>query len=713
MHRCSTPKLVRGGGGKVPSVKTALFLALAASALLWGSRAHAQATDCDVNQFAAFNMQADDGDSTDVEDDRHFTINLASDSNNRLRDGVSSGALSGNSATSSPVNYFRIRVPPLISGELLVTGLPRGTLTASTASLCQGRTQLATHDPDTGHFRIESPISSGEYFVVVAGKGGARGTYGVYANFTGLIPTTDGTSGGGVFMRDNQSDAYTFIVSGEGLLTVETTGSVDTIGTVTSSMETIAADDNSGVGNNFSIVLPIDRWVIFTVSVGAQSSTARGNYTLRVDYKPTVSFVVVPAVSAQPTTRNISDILRRGEAQFIAILYFGTTPLLTTIESRRHPSITSGSGTDVKGTLYSPSVFDVLGRPVPGSSGLSRTDSDSGVDSNFLLRAVIVRRGIWILKVDGERPSTTGQYSIRLESSPITAPSMGAATPATLVASTPQNYRIDVATPGLLEVQTLGTVDTLCSLYGPGGQQLATNDTSGEGSNCRIFYHVQQPGFYWVTVQGKTPQTSGAYHIVARLAGVQQGTPGDDRILASLAPARTCPSCPPAPACPAPSRPFINAKGVIEDPPPNGIRGGIGLIRGWVCSAPSVEVRLFDEAGRRVATLDTPYGSSRPDTRGQCLIREEDDPGLTGFGLTWNFNELPEGTYTAEAWAGTGQVAQQIGQTNAFEVVHLTDEPFVRGLAGECRAPDFPAPGATTVLEWEQSLQNFVISGVE
>lgn len=74
---------------------------------------------------------------------------------------------------------------------------------------------------------------------------------------------------------------------------------------------------------------------------------------------------------------------------------------------------------------------------------------------------------------------------------------------------------------------------------------------------------------------------------------------------------------------------------------------------------------------------------------------------------------MPEGTYTAEAWAGTGQVAQQIGQTNAFEVVHLTDEPFVRGLAGECRAPDFPAPGATTVLEWEQSLQNFVISGVE
>lgn len=567
-------------------MKTALFLALAASALLWGPPAQAQAPDCNVNQFAAFNMQADDGDSTDIEDTRHFTINLASDSNRRLRDGVSSGRLPGNIATSSPVNYFRIRVPPLVSGELVVTAIPRGTLTASAASLCQGRTQLATQDPDTGHFRIEHPVSSGEYFVVVAGKGGARGTYVFYSHFNGLIPTTDGTSGGGVFMRDNQRDAYTFTASGDGLLTVETTGSVDTIGTATSTVRAIAADDNSGVGNNFRIVLPIELGVTFTVSVGARSSTARGNYILRVDYKLSGSTVVVPAVSSGPVTWNVGNIPRRGEAQYIAVLYFGSTPLLTTIESRRHLSITSGSGTDVKGTLYSPSVLDVLRRPVPGSSGLSRTDSDSGVDSNFLLRAVILPGYLSILKVEGERPSTTGQYIIRLQSFPITAPSMGVATPATLVASTPpqvQNYRIDVATPGLLEVQTLGTVDTVCSLYGPGGQQLATNDTSGEGSNCRIFYHVQRPGFYWVTVQGKTPQTSGAYHIVARLAGVQQGTPGDDRILASLAPARTCPSCPPAPACPAPYRPSINAKGVIEDPPPQRDQGrhwpdpGLGL----------------------------------------------------------------------------------------------------------------------------------------
>ena len=35
------------------------------------------------------------------------------------------------------------------------------------------------------------------------------------------------------------------------------------------------------------------------------------------------------------------------------------------------------------------------------------------------------------------------------------------------------------------------------------------------------------------------------------------------------------------------------------------------------------------------------------------------------------------------------------------------------GLKGECRADDFPEMGDKTILEWEQSIQNFVISDVQ
>ncbi len=38
---------------------------------------------------------------------------------------------------------------------------------------------------------------------------------------------------------------------------------------------------------------------------------------------------------------------------------------------------------------------------------------------------------------------------------------------------------------------------------------------------------------------------------------------------------------------------------------------------------------------------------------------------------------------------------------------------FLRGVAGECTAADFPSPGETVTLEWQQPQQNFVITAVE
>ena len=51
-------------------------------------------------------------------------------------------------------------------------------------------------------------------------------------------------------------------------------------------------------------------------------------------------------------------------------------------------------------------------------------------------------------------------------------------------------------------------------------------------------------------------------------------------------------------------------------------------------------------------------------------------------------------------------------------VVHLADfaadddDRFLRDLEGMCMAEDFPMMGESTTLEWEQSTQNFVITGV-
>ena len=56
---------------------------------------------------------------------------------------------------------------------------------------------------------------------------------------------------------------------------------------------------------------------------------------------------------------------------------------------------------------------------------------------------------------------------------------------------------------------------------------------------------------------------------------------------------------------------------------------------------------------------------------------------------------------------GTSQ-SEELGRSKV--TVTTLGEPFRRGLAGEYVLEDFPSPGQSVVVEWEQSLQNFVIT---
>ena len=94
---------------------------------------------------------------------------------------------------------------------------------------------------------------------------------------------------------------------------------------------------------------------------------------------------------------------------------------------------------------------------------------------------------------------------------------------------------------------------------------------------------------------------------------------------------------------------------------PDGVRSGIGLISGWVCAANSVEIRISNAQGR-VATLNAAYGTTRADTVGVRVIIKRT---TTGFGMTYNFNHLPEGTYTIGAYAD-GLTNRRIGPEAYF-----------------------------------------------
>ena len=233
----------------------------------------------------------------------------------------------------------------------------------------------------------------------------------------------------------------------------------------------------------------------------------------------------------------------------------------------------------------------------------------------------------------------------------------------------------------------------------------------GQGNNFRIAVSVN-PGLHIVEVRGKTADTEGAYGLVTNFIAGGGGPvrpPGTDDDVASLQ-AEVDRLRNELNACREPV--VTNARGALGNPPDGGYRSGVGVISGWVCAAEDVEVRILTARGILRQTLQVAYGTSRPDTVGQC---SHNSPN-TGFGMTYNFNHLPEGMYTITAYADGDT---QIGQTHTFKVVHivrsfpdsnnfltLDDDVQARG---ECIVPDFPVTGERTWLKWEQGTQNFVI----
>jgi hypothetical protein len=143
-------------------------------------------------------------------------------------------------------------------------------------------------------------------------------------------------------------------------------------------------------------------------------------------------------------------------------------------------------------------------------------------------------------------------------------------------------------------------------------------------------------------------------------------------------------------AAAAPSGPVV---GLIENPSPDTFQSGIGLVSGWVCDASSVTFQI--DGG---AMIDAAYGTPRGDTAGICGDADN------GFGLLINWNLLGDGPHTLEAFAD----GVEFGSA-AFSVATL-GVPFLRDVSGGYELPDFPEEGDSTVIAWQESSQNFVVT---
>ncbi len=133
----------------------------------------------------------------------------------------------------------------------------------------------------------------------------------------------------------------------------------------------------------------------------------------------------------------------------------------------------------------------------------------------------------------------------------------------------------------------------------------------------------------------------------------------------------------------------------LENPASGSYQSGIGLISGWSCQGP-VSISVDG------TSISAPYGSPRGDTAGIC------SGGVNnGFGLLVNYNNFGPGLHTAQLYVNG--VAS--GNPSTFNVTVPSGE-FMTGLSSAVTVPNFPSPGRTTTLIWQQSQQNFAIQSV-
>ncbi len=140
---------------------------------------------------------------------------------------------------------------------------------------------------------------------------------------------------------------------------------------------------------------------------------------------------------------------------------------------------------------------------------------------------------------------------------------------------------------------------------------------------------------------------------------------------------------------------------VLGNPQAGSLQSGIGVISGWACAADVVEIVFENETTGEQTTVAAGYGTLRPDTERVCGDTDN------GFGLLWNWNTLGDGRHTVRALAD--------GEEFAWSTVTVTTlgEEFVRGLAGEYELEDFPTEGQMVTVEWQEAVQNFVITDRE
>jgi M6 family metalloprotease-like protein len=169
---------------------------------------------------------------------------------------------------------------------------------------------------------------------------------------------------------------------------------------------------------------------------------------------------------------------------------------------------------------------DTYGSLLDASGNQLAYDDDAGVDSNFSI-SYAVAPGTYYVQVRHYLSSGTGSYQLLNiaggaddhgdDIATATVIGQNSTTSGTIGFAGDNDYfRVNISVAGSLTVETAGSTDTYGYLLDATGNQLASNDDTGEARNFRLSYAVTA-GTYYVRVRHYSSTEAGAYQLVSSL----------------------------------------------------------------------------------------------------------------------------------------------------------------------------------------------------
>lgn len=335
------------------------------------------------------------------------------------------------------------------------------------------------------------------------------------------------TDTAGALERAWDIDYFRVEVTAAGRLTVETSGTTDTVGFLQGAEgQYLNADDNAGDGNNFRIAHTVPPGTFHVAVVGANGRTATGAYSLIVRFTAGGGGSVADHGNsrAQATrvglnTETAGALERAGDVDYFRV------------------DVTQVGSVTVETT----GVTNTVGYFGATTGGWLGQDDNTGAEQNFRIASQVTPGTYYVAVVGANGRTATGAYTlaVRFTAGGGTIADHGnSRAQATLVALNTETagaleragdvdyFRIEVTAAGRLTVGTTGTTDTFGYFGDTTGRWLSQNDDASDADmNFQVVRQVAPGTYYVALVGGNNRRATGAYMFTVQFTA---GQPADD-----------------------------------------------------------------------------------------------------------------------------------------------------------------------------------------